>query len=250
MNYYNNASHYPSTSALPYYPTNGPPASFPLPSVPVNSSYQFDPRLVPKVPINPIQPIVMDNKTDDELWVETWLSKLGKITINLDYTIKINSSPNKARQLLKRPNKPPLHVARKVLIRCTNVIESLESAEKSLRENALTMSSEEWKEKTVEIGCLKDELTALFTQFEGPNTMTSLKDLVNKRKKKRQAQKRRKAQKRAAWETEKQEQIKKHKEIDEWLQSMQESIERVKRVRIAELILFLTVFFSINNVLG
>lgn len=174
----------------------------------------------------------IQNKNDDELWVETWLSKVGKIDINLDSTVvikKVDSVPKK--QSNNNKNLIKINVAKNSLAKCLQIINRLQETQDYLKTNVASMSSVEWKKHTVEIGSLKDELLAVMAQFENNDTMRQLKSVVSKRKKKRLNQKKRRVDVRENLLAEKQEQNRINEEIDLWLENMKDSVERVKMVR-------------------
>ncbi|XP_022919433.2 programmed cell death protein 7 [Onthophagus taurus] len=170
---------------------------------------------------------IVDQKTDDELFIETWLSKIGKIQINLDSTINITQTqPKKVSQpLIKSPIK--ISSAKQSLKKCLEIIAKLEETQLELKSNVETMSTNDWKRKTVEIGNLKHEFTTLMAQFE-THSLKQLKRIVSKRSKKRLTQKSRKANKKLERNLRLENHRKAHKEIDDWLENMKDTVERAK----------------------
>lgn len=178
---------------------------------------------------------IIDQKTDDELWIETYLSKIGKININLNSNVEIltqkpgkslttaNSSNNNNKKSLK------IHVARSVLHRCLKLLEQLENLERYLRENVANISTFEWKQKTIEIGQQKDEFSALLSQFDDSSVLEQLHKAVRKRKHKRSLIRQRKINRnnRKRVESNKKKQLI-NKNIDQWLEKMKEDVDKVK----------------------
>ncbi|KAK9701892.1 Programmed cell death protein 7 [Popillia japonica] len=107
----------------------------------------------------------IEHKTDDELYIETWLSKIGKIQINLDSTIEIIATKKKS---VKKSNRAAvkLTAAKQSLKKCLNIIKKLETIQEELKNNVETLSSADWKKKTIDIGNLKAELSSLTSQFD------------------------------------------------------------------------------------
>lgn len=168
-------------------------------------------------------------KSDDELWIEAWLSKIGKIQINLDSTIEIK--PTKPLQKQKSNKQViQIHQAKHYLKNCINVIQQLEETQNILRTNVTTMSSSEWKKKTIEIGLLKDELNALMSHVDNAAAVTTLKRSLQNRKKKRLQCKNRKVERREQLALMHENRKKLHESIDQWLFNMQDAVERVKMV--------------------
>lgn len=170
--------------------------------------------------------VEIEQKTDDELYIETWLSKIGKIQINLDSTIEIISSRKKPAKKFR--NSVKLSNAKQSLRKCLNIIKKLEIIQEELRNNVDTISSLEWKKKTVDIGNLKSELTSLSLQFDNIQAVTLLnKSIIRRRKKRLNQQKGRVARKIAM--TQKRENNKKiSDDIDQWLENMKDEVEKAK----------------------
>lgn len=169
----------------------------------------------------------IEHKTDDELYIETWLSKIGKIQINLDSTIEIIATKKKS---VKKSNRAAvkLTAAKQSLKKCLNIIKKLETIQEELKNNVETLSSADWKKKTIDIGNLKAELSSLTSQFDNDHFLASLKRSVTLRKKKRLNQQK-------AREAKKMEVIEKKKahkrisdSIDNWLENMKEEVEKAK----------------------
>lgn len=200
----------------------------------------LDPRM--KFPSNQFSPDVaanssLQNKSDDELWVETWLSKIGKIHINLDGTMEFKSADSSKRPAIKGITK--ISDAKNSLAKWFLVLEKIQSAQEDLKSNVSTMTTGEWKKKTVEIGTLKDELTALMSQFENVEALKLLQRKINNRRKKRVNQKKQKKHLQEMKKLENEERKGNDKEIDQWLENMKESVEKVKMVRIAIIIIII-----------
>lgn len=92
------------------------------------------------------------------------------------------------------------------------------------------ISSAEWKQKTIEVGVLKDQFTKIMTKYENPQTLAVVKRTIDTRRKKRSNQKKRKAFRRQQVEVEFQNRDKIHKSIDQWLQNQREDLEKIKMV--------------------
>lgn len=198
-------------------------------NTPSPSSFQtLDPRL--KFYNEPLEDSSISNKSDDELWVETWLSKIGKIDINLDSTIEIRKVDVQKKSAHR--NVVKISAARAAFANSLGIINKLQEAQDYLKTNVATISSAEWKKHTVEIGVLKDELVSLLSQFENTETLKQLQYDVGKRKKKRLGQRKRKLFLKEKVQQEKEELQRVHKEIDLWLEGMKESVERAKTVRL------------------
>lgn len=167
--------------------------------------------------------IEIEHKTDDELYIETWLSKIGKIHINLDSTVEIIATK---RKILKKPARSSfkLSTAKQSLKRCLNVIKKLENIYEELKEQVETISSVEWKKKTVDIGNLKSELTSLTCQFDN----SQIKATINQRRKKRRNQHKARQAKKVEMIEKKKTQEKISNEIDLWLGNMKEEVEKAK----------------------
>ncbi|XP_060522000.1 programmed cell death protein 7-like [Cylas formicarius] len=157
------------------------------------------------------------NKSSDDLWIESWLQQ------NNIYT---------AIPKLKRINVPlnaiSIHNAKTSLRDCLLLLEKLSKVHSELEANVSTMSSIEWKQRTVEIGVLKDEFTKLMCKFDNPEVMRYLKTSVLTRKKKRQSHKKQKTLRRLQHTKELEDRNKLHKEIDHWLLSMHDELEKIK----------------------
>lgn len=242
MNYYNqnvscrNSYDIPaisntSTSGqnIPLYPNVDPRMNYSnYNTVPSSSSVMY-PNNMEMYDLSLPNETVATVKTDEELWIETWLSKIGKIQINLNSTIEIPSQ-NKPKNEKCTKSVIQIHAASNALQNSIRVLEKLESLCELLKLNADKMTSIEWKQKTTEIGIIKEEFSKLFCQFENPIVVTNLRKAVENRRKKRLGQKRRKkenAVNKAILKTEKKEAEKK---IDEWLERMKDEVERAKMV--------------------
>lgn len=168
-------------------------------------------------------------KTDDELWVETWLSKIGKIHINLDSIEEIK--PVKREQKEKLYSGLQIHKAKYYLKDCFYIIQKLQETYENLQNNVSTMSSSEWKRKSVEIGALKDEFSSIMGNFDNSAVVKMLRKTVDMRKKKRIRQKQRKMANREEIQRLREDREKMHNSIDQWLLNMKDNVERAKMVR-------------------
>ncbi|KAF5272897.1 hypothetical protein FQA39_LY07663 [Lamprigera yunnana] len=166
----------------------------------------------------------LETKSDEELWIETWLSKIGKIQINLNSTTEIKSK----RSVSLKPNSIQIHNIKNTLKNSIHILSNLQSLQAVLKENAATMSSTEWTKKTMEIGLIKEQFSKNILQFENFENLKRIQKVIEKRRKKRAVQKRRK--KFQSEETFKmhEDRRKVHKKIDQWLEHMKEEVERSK----------------------
>ncbi|XP_018324249.1 programmed cell death protein 7 [Agrilus planipennis] len=206
------------SSALVNYGTQ----AFSEPTVSNNYTvYNNYPSSYPNPPINTVESTA--NKSEDQLWVDTWLSQIGKSVLNVQQVHTIDTAAK-----VKVSPKIPIHVAKSSLRSCLLIIERLQGMQENLKENAETMSSSEWKKKTLEIGILKDHFSKFISQFENPEAIAFLKSRVHKRRKKRLNQKSRKVMERESDIQEAEERQKLHKKIDQWLESKKEEVERTK----------------------
>ncbi|KAJ8952874.1 hypothetical protein NQ318_006490 [Aromia moschata] len=155
------------------------------------------------------------SQSNDELWIESWLQQncvyrsIPKVKVNKNNTLSISE----AQQLLRE---------------CLILQESLTATQQDLQNNVETMSTTEWKQKTIEIGVIKDQFTKLISKFDNGEAIFTLKRAVDKRKKKRANQRKRKT----FWQQKLKEKYenrnKAHKSIDQWLMSMKEEAEKAK----------------------
>lgn len=214
-----------TSSNIPSY--NSPTITPAAPTYTRPMSYQqSDPRFKANQASSPVE--ALDQKSDDELWIETYLSKIGKIKLSLQSNIEI---------ITKKPAPPPsmskktlkLHIAKSLLHRCIALLGELQKLEDYLRQNVATISSAEWKEKTVEIGQQKDEFTSLLSQFEDPSVLDQLRKAINKRKRKRISQKRKKIARKEEHEETLKNRRAQHDVIDNWLEKMKEDAEKAKK---------------------
>lgn len=167
-------------------------------------------------------------KSDDELWTEAWLSKIGKIHINLHSTVVIKSYEPEVKQ--NKNQLVSIHVLKNYLKNSLNIIKQLRTVKDTLQSNVTSFSSEQWKKKTLEIGSLKNDLSAQMLHFESADKIMVLKKLLLKRKKKRMRYKQRKARKRELQLKIHQQREHMHRTIDHWLRGMKDAAERVKMV--------------------
>ncbi|KAJ8961955.1 hypothetical protein NQ314_005857 [Rhamnusium bicolor] len=122
----------------------------------------------------------------------------------------------------------PINEAQNSLRECLILLEKLTKTQQDLEDNVHKMSSTNWKQRTIEIGVIKDQFTKLISRFENGETIFSLKRTVDKRKKKRLNAKKRRQFWRQKLIEEDENRNKLHKGIDQWLRSMKEEAEKVK----------------------
>lgn len=228
---------YPYQDVTPSYQNSDPrlnyayynAASSSVPVIPNNQiGYDLNSQMYDLSLPTPASDITV--KTDDELWIETWLSRIGKIQINLNSTVEITPMPVQQKPKRDPKNCMQIRVAKNLLKNCLLVINNLQTMQEYLRENAATMSSADWRKNTLEIGSVKNEFSRLFSQFENPSTITHLRKAVENRRKNRECQKRRRKQHREYVNEIHEERKKANKKIDQWLENMKEEVERVKMV--------------------
>ncbi|GLV44316.1 hypothetical protein CBL_12388 [Carabus blaptoides fortunei] len=212
---------YANSSNIPMYAPHTP-ANYCRPMLYQQSDPRFKSNTSSSAHVNSI-----DQKSDDELWIETYLSKIGKINLSLHSNIEIISK--KPTPAIANKKTLKIHVAKSLLHRCIKLLSGLEKLEKYLKENVATMSSAEWKQKTIEIGQQKDEFTALLSQFDDSSVLEQLRKTLNKRKKKRLSHKRKKVARREEYADMMKNRQLLHKSIDQWLENMQDNVERTKR---------------------
>lgn len=186
--------------------------------------YQNLPQRSPNIEV----PLITDPRTNvfetlysqsnDELWIDSWLQQnciyrpIPKVKFNKGNILRIND-------------------AQKSLKECLSLLDKLTESQQNLQENVASMSTSEWKQRTIEIGMLKDQFTRLMSKFENGEAIFALKRAVDKRKKKRLREKK----KNEFWKQKLNEKYenrsKLHKSIDEWLRGMKEEAEKAKMVR-------------------
>lgn len=169
-------------------------------------------------------------KSDDELWVETFLANIGKIKINLESTVEIKRTTNSVN--VKRKPTIGISDARNTLKYCLLVLKDLQTSKEYLEKHVETISTVEWKKKTEEIGVMKERLAVLMSHFDSPVNLKLLQQMVQNRKKARNKKKQKKIFDKQRECEKKMECINEEKKIDEWLENMKESIERCKMVTI------------------
>ncbi|XP_044262039.1 U11/U12 small nuclear ribonucleoprotein 59 kDa protein-like [Tribolium madens] len=173
----------------------------------------LDPRLS-NTNFQPL-PVKIDKEKDQQI-IDTWLAERGKFQINPYYAIR-------------RPRcEITLNGAKQALRNCLAIVEKLNKTQEELRNKVETMSSNEWKQKTLDIGSLKDEFDKSILLFEDNTILKSLKSLVVKRAKKRLNQKKQKKFRQEQHKIKKEKQIEIDKNIDRWLESKKEEVERAK----------------------
>lgn len=134
------------------------------------------------------------------------------------------SSPVEKIKLAKKPHLQ-IGQAKQCLRESLILLNQLEERQNELKSNVGTMESAIWKQKSVEIGQLKDEFTKLTAQFENDALVNELQRQVVKRRKKRKSQKRKRLFQQEVKELEIEKRLKLHKDIDNWLMSMKEATE-------------------------
>lgn len=163
----------------------------------------------------------MEFKTENDLYIETWLTKMGKINVNVESRVDVKSAV--ARRQKSKPELK-IHCAKRELCKALDIIEELKVAQSNLKENLTTMSSGEWNLKAAAIGVLKEKLNLAMSHF-GPEALVGLKRSLEKRSRKRLNQRLRRAENKQIREDECQKQ---HEKIDRWLENMKDSVERAK----------------------
>lgn len=128
-------------------------------------------------------------------------------------------------------NNLSINDAQKSLRECLGLLDKLMKTQQNLQDNVASMSTTEWKQRTIEIGILKDQFTRLMSRFENGEAIFALKRVVDKRKKKRLREKKKKD----FWKQKLNEKYdnrnKLHNSVDEWLRSMKEEAEKARMVR-------------------
>lgn len=157
------------------------------------------------------------NKSNDELWIESWLVQ-NNIYQPIPRLKKINVPQNAMN----------IHQAKTYLIDCLALLEKLNKIEQTLEQNVSTMSSADWKQKTIEIGAIKDEFTKIMCKFDNAEIMKYLKLSLKNRKKKRLNNRKRREYRATVKQEEMDERNRMHKEIDQWLNNKKEEVEKVK----------------------
>nr|XP_023017291.1 programmed cell death protein 7-like [Leptinotarsa decemlineata] len=156
------------------------------------------------------------SQSNDELWIDSWLQQnniyhpIPKIKIN------------------KAANVISISDAQSSLKECLMLMEKLTKTHKDLHDNVDKIPSEEWKQKTIEIGLIKDQFTKLISKFESGEAVFALKKAIDKRKKKRLNLKRKKEFRKQELQEKFQNREKLHKTIDQWLRTKMEEVDKVK----------------------
>ncbi|XP_028139067.1 programmed cell death protein 7 [Diabrotica virgifera virgifera] len=156
------------------------------------------------------------NQSNDELWIESWLQQNN--VYHPIPKIKIN----------KASNVIGIHEAQNSLKECLKLLEKLNKTHKDLESQVDRMPSTEWKQKTVEIGTIKDQFTRIISKFECGDAIFRLKKSIDKRKKKRANHKKKKEFRRQQMDEKFQAREKLHKSIDQWLANKKEDEEKLK----------------------
>lgn len=157
------------------------------------------------------------NKSNDELWVESWLQQ-NNIYQPIPKLKKINVPPNAMT----------IHQAKLYIKDCLSLLQKLSKRQKELEENVTTISTAEWKEKTIEIGGIKDDFTKIMCIFQNAEVMKHLKISLKNRQKKRLNEKRKREFRIAKKDEETENRKKLHKEIYHWLSRKKEEVEKAK----------------------
>ncbi|KAG5889362.1 hypothetical protein JTB14_009155 [Gonioctena quinquepunctata] len=156
------------------------------------------------------------SQSNDELWIESWLQQN-----NIYHPIpKIKF--NKAASVIS------ISDAQTSLKECLILMEKLTKTQQELHNNVDKIPSEEWKQKTIEIGVIKDQFTKLMSKFESSEAIFALKKAIDKRKTKRLNLKKKKEFRKQELEEKFQNREKLHKNIDQWLRSKREEVEKSK----------------------
>ncbi|CAG9817129.1 unnamed protein product [Phaedon cochleariae] len=156
------------------------------------------------------------SQTNDELWIESWLQQ-NAIYHSIP-KIKIN----------KGANVIPINDAQTSLKECLILLDKLTKTQRELEDKVDRMSSNDWKQKTIEIGVIKDQFTKLISKFESGESIFTLKKSIEKRKKKRLTLKKKKEFKKQQQEFKFHNRDKQHKIADQWLISKKEEVENIK----------------------
>lgn len=180
----------------------------------------LDPRLYnlnqPQISSLPLPLSARINSDNDRQIIDKWLCEKGKFPLSLYYPPK------------KPPNEVSINGTKQVMGNCLAIMQKLHNIQKELHKNVETLSSHDWKEKTQEVGALKEELNKFLTPFEDNRLLSNMKSLLNKRLKKRRNQKARRKFRQEQSKIKKEKQVEKHKAIDQWLENKQEEAERLK----------------------
>ncbi|KAJ8917983.1 hypothetical protein NQ315_011436 [Exocentrus adspersus] len=156
------------------------------------------------------------SQSNDELWIDSWLQQ------NSVYKQIPKVKFNKGTSRLC------IRDAQKSLRQCLILLEKLTKSQQELHDNVATMSSMEWKQKTIEIGTTKDQFTRLMSKFESGDAISALKRSLDKRKKKRLRERKRKLFYKQELHDKYENRKKLHKSIDEWLRNMKEEADKAK----------------------
>ncbi|CAH0551791.1 unnamed protein product [Brassicogethes aeneus] len=153
--------------------------------------------------------------TNDELWIDSWLHQN-----NLTRAV-LQKPQNKTAQV-------SLHQAKETLQHTLALLEKLEKFEGNLHSEIETMGNDEWLIKIKQIEEMKKDYVSLVTTLNNPKTISNLKKLIEKRKKKRLNLKHKKQRNRLTEKVKLEQRQRMHKEIDLWLNSMREEANRIK----------------------
>lgn len=145
--------------------------------------------------------------------IDTWLLKKGKYPI----------SP----VTLPAPKLITISSAKLSLKLCSNVLNKLTIISNDMQANIDKMSPAEWKKKIVKIGSLKEKFNSLITAFNS-EAMACLKKSVKDRNRKRKNNKKKAIRKVKEKQEAEQQNLKIHKEIDQWLEAMKEENIKAK----------------------
>ncbi|CAG9858037.1 unnamed protein product [Phyllotreta striolata] len=157
------------------------------------------------------------NQTNDEIWIDSWLQQNN--VYHPIPKIKVNKAGGSI---------VPINEAQSSLKECLMLLDKLTKTHQELESNVEIISSNDWKEKTVEIGQIKDQFTKIMSKFENGDAIFALKKTIDKRKKKRSNQKKNKEFKKRIEEEKIQIREKLHKSIDQWLTKKKEDDEKLK----------------------
>lgn len=164
-------------------------------------------------------------KSDDDLFVETWLSKIGKINLQLDSTsIVENKSQIKSKKVTV--SKYKLADIKNMINKWIKLNKRLEELKYLMQEN-IAGDSTNWDSFKTEIELTKININSIRSKFR-ESDLILMKQCVAKRVKKRKRLKNKRNSLKLFKKEEKEKRQIINKQIDDWLQSMKESVEQAK----------------------
>nr|CAI5863678.1 unnamed protein product [Callosobruchus analis] len=155
------------------------------------------------------------SQSNDEIWIESWLQQnsvykpIPKVKITKGDNITIREAQNSLKESLI-------------------LLDKLSKVHQDMLANVDSIPSTDWKQKTLEIGTMKDRFTKLMSKFENGEGIFALKKALDKRKKKRINNKKKKEFRKQQIEEKLLNRAKLHQAIDEWLVNKQEEVEKCK----------------------